>query len=115
MIKIRYFIFLNLHKIIHRNVLFKYIASGSDDFNVYIWRIPDNNDSRKIKICFFLFVNLNYIDTYQCQSSSHLNSENFVWNAHMILYGHRSVVNQVRYSSRLHTIASSGVEKVIKV
>jgi hypothetical protein len=33
----------------------------------------------------------------------------------MILHGHRSVVNQVRYSSRLHTIVSSGVEKIIKV
>jgi len=33
----------------------------------------------------------------------------------MILRGHRSVVNQVRYSSGLHTIVSSGVEKLIKV
>lgn len=33
----------------------------------------------------------------------------------MILRGHRSVVNQVRYSPRLHTIVSSGVEKIIKV
>lgn len=33
----------------------------------------------------------------------------------MILRGHRSVVNQIRYSSRLHTIVSSGVEKIIKV
>ena len=41
--------------------------------------------------------------------------DHFIWNAHMILRGHRSVVNQVRYSSRLHTIVSSGVEKIIKV
>lgn len=33
----------------------------------------------------------------------------------MILRGHRSVVNQVRYCPRLHTIVSSGVEKLIKV
>ncbi|CAF2530487.1 unnamed protein product [Rotaria sp. Silwood2] len=77
----------------------QYIASGSDDFNVYMWRIPSNDDS----------------NTLQHQSCSHLSSDHFVWNAHMILHGHRSVVNQVRYSSRLHTLVSSGVEKVIKM
>ncbi|CAF0772507.1 unnamed protein product [Rotaria sordida] len=77
----------------------QYIASGSDDFNVYIWRIPNNDDSNIL----------------QLQSCSHLSSNHFVWNAHMILHGHRSVVNQVRYSSRLHTLVSSGVEKVIKM
>ncbi|CAF1285891.1 unnamed protein product [Adineta steineri] len=76
----------------------QYIASGSDDFNVYIWRIPDTDE-----------------DAVQCQSRSHLNSDHFVWNAHMILSGHRSVVNQIRYSSRMHTLVSSGVEKIIKM
>ncbi|CAF4550371.1 unnamed protein product, partial [Rotaria sp. Silwood2] len=36
----------------------QYITTGSDDFNVYIWRIPDND----------------YSNTNQCHSSSHLNS-----------------------------------------
>lgn len=33
----------------------------------------------------------------------------------MVLYGHRSIVNQVRYNPQKCLIASSGVEKVIKV
>ena len=34
---------------------------------------------------------------------------------HLILPGHRSIVNQVRYSSVHQTMATSGVEKVVKV
>jgi WD repeat-containing protein 22 len=33
----------------------------------------------------------------------------------MILKGHRSIVNQVRFNSSNYIIASSGVEKLIKV
>lgn len=33
----------------------------------------------------------------------------------MVLYGHRSIVNQVRYNSQKCILASSGVEKVIKI
>ncbi len=33
----------------------------------------------------------------------------------MVLQGHRSIVNQVRYNSRYSVIASSGVEKMVKV
>lgn len=33
----------------------------------------------------------------------------------MVLHGHRSIVNQVRYNKRNNFIASSGVEKMIKV
>lgn len=33
----------------------------------------------------------------------------------MVLYGHRSIVNQVRYNPQNCIIASSGVEKVIKI
>lgn len=34
---------------------------------------------------------------------------------HMVLYGHRSIVNQVRYNPQKCVLASSGVEKVIKI
>lgn len=34
---------------------------------------------------------------------------------HMVLYGHRSIVNQVRYNPQKCLLASSGVEKVIKI
>ncbi|XP_031786381.1 DDB1- and CUL4-associated factor 5 isoform X1 [Nasonia vitripennis] len=63
----------------------EYILSGSDDFNLYMWKIPDDD------------------------------SVKWVDSAHIILRGHRSIVNQVRYNSASCIIASSGVEKIIKL
>lgn len=34
---------------------------------------------------------------------------------HIVLLGHRSIVNQVRYNPQNNLIASSGVEKMVKV
>ena len=34
---------------------------------------------------------------------------------HLVLPGHRSIANQIRYSSTHHLLCSSGVEKIIKV
>lgn len=39
----------------------------------------------------------------------------YVKQAHMVLRGHRSIVNQVRYDHHSGIVISSGVEKVIKV
>jgi len=39
----------------------------------------------------------------------------WVDNATAILKGHRSIVNQVRYNPSFNVIASSGVEKMVKV
>lgn len=33
---------------------------------------------------------------------------------HMVLPGHRSIANQIRYSPTHHLLCSSGVEKIIK-
>ncbi|XP_046689267.1 DDB1- and CUL4-associated factor 5-like [Homalodisca vitripennis] len=63
----------------------QYVLSGSDDFNLYMWKIPESGPGT------------------------------WVPSAHMILTGHRSIVNQVRFNSTNHLIASSGVEKMIKV
>lgn len=61
----------------------EYILSGSDDFNLYMWKIPKDNAE---------------------------------WGqSHMVLRGHRSIVNQVRYNKHNNLIASSGVEKMIKL
>ncbi|XP_076635534.1 uncharacterized protein LOC143348805 isoform X2 [Colletes latitarsis] len=62
----------------------EYVLSGSDDFNLYMWKIP---------------------------------SESVKWvdSAHMVLRGHRSIVNQVRYNQASCIFASSGVEKIIKI
>ena len=66
-------------------LIYAELISGSDDFNLYMWKIP-TDDSVK-----------------------------WVDSAHMILRGHRSIVNQVRYNPASCLIASSGVEKIIKL
>ncbi|CAH1117192.1 unnamed protein product [Phaedon cochleariae] len=61
----------------------EYILSGSDDFNLYMWKVPTDDSE---------------------------------WGAsHMVLRGHRSIVNQVRYNNHNKLIASSGVEKMVKL
>ncbi|CAG4957437.1 unnamed protein product [Colias eurytheme] len=65
----------------------QFVLSGSDDFNLYMWKIPDTGGE----------------------------IESVVEPPHIILYGHRSIVNQVRYNNHYCLIASSGVEKIIKV
>lgn len=67
----------------------QYILSGSDDFNLYMWRIPKDPEAG----CSGRVVN----------------------RAFMVLKGHRSIVNQVRFNPYTYMICSSGVEKVIKV
>ncbi|XP_063226237.1 DDB1- and CUL4-associated factor 5 isoform X2 [Bacillus rossius redtenbacheri] len=64
----------------------EFVLSGSDDFNLYIWKIPNLNGTGQ-----------------------------WVDSAHMILRGHRSIVNQVRFNPSNCIIASSGVEKLIKL
>lgn len=77
----------------------QYVLSGSDDFRLYLWKIPGA------------------IQDHQCpwrECTPHL-SHTLVRRAHMILKDHRSIVNQVRYNPHSMTIASSGVEKIIKL
>lgn len=64
----------------------EYVLSGSDDFNLYMWKIPPLE-----------------------------NKGQWVSSAHIVLGGHRSIVNQVRFNPDNNLIASSGVEKLIKV
>ncbi|KAH9519536.1 DDB1- and CUL4-associated factor 5 [Bulinus truncatus] len=64
----------------------EFVMSGSDDFCVYLWKIPAD------------------VDNNFTQSEPQ-----------MILRGHRSIVNQVRYCPQNQFIMSSGVEKLIKV
>lgn len=46
-----------------------------------------------------------------------IRDSNTEWvdSAHMILRGHRSIVNHVRYNPKYCILASSGVEKIIKI
>ena len=64
----------------------EYVLSGSDDFNLYMWAVPRQGDTTE-----------------------------WVGRAHHVLQGHRSIVNQVRYNHSRGVIASSGVEKVVKL
>ncbi|XP_013775142.1 DDB1- and CUL4-associated factor 5-like isoform X2 [Limulus polyphemus] len=66
----------------------QYVLSGSDDFRLYVWKIPDDIEHKKS-----VWVN----------------------KAHLVLRGHRSIVNQVRYNTLRSLIVSSGVEKIIKL
>lgn len=66
----------------------QFAVSGSDDHNIYVWRVP---------------------------LSSARDDSQIVANPHMILRGHRSVVNHVRYNPVVCSLASCGVEKMIKV
>jgi len=62
----------------------EFVLSGSDDFNLYMWQISDDETSWQDR-------------------------------AHLVLRGHRSIVNQVRYNPQRSILVSSGVEKIIKV
>ncbi|XP_037550753.1 DDB1- and CUL4-associated factor 5 [Nematolebias whitei] len=66
----------------------QYILSGSDDFNLYMWKIPNDPEAG---------------------GPGHV-----INGAFMVLKGHRSIVNQVRFNPHTYMICSSGVEKVIK-
>ncbi|XP_064427305.1 DDB1- and CUL4-associated factor 5 isoform X2 [Mirounga angustirostris] len=70
-------------------VVLWYILSGSDDFNLYMWRIPADPEAGGIG--------------------------RVVNGAFMVLKGHRSIVNQVRFNPHTYMICSSGVEKIIKI
>ena len=67
----------------------QYIVSGSDDFNVYVWKIPDVDGTDP--------------------------TVTTVGRASMVLRSHRSIVNQVRFNPYTHMLCSAGVEKVVKV
>ncbi|XP_064602077.1 DDB1- and CUL4-associated factor 5-like [Liolophura sinensis] len=69
----------------------QYVLSGSDLFHVFMWEVPDMDKPT------------------QASSVYHVHS------THMLLKGHRSIVNQVRYSNANHLLVSSGVEKVVKI
>lgn len=65
----------------------QYIVSGSDDFGVYIWKIPE------------------YLD----------KDTKVIPKASKKLIGHRSIVNQVRFNPDSNILVSCGVEKMVKL
>ena len=63
-----------------------YVFSGSDNFAIYAWKVPDQDQDFQ-----------------------------YIKRADFVLQGHQSIVNQVRYNSTFDILASSGVEKRIKL
>ncbi|KAH8030248.1 hypothetical protein HPB51_006680 [Rhipicephalus microplus] len=72
----------------------EYVMSGSDDFQLYAWKLPDDIEE----------------SADLCDAKSR-----WVGQAHLVLQGHRSIVNQVRFNKTAMVVASSGVEKMIKL
>ncbi|XP_043656255.1 DDB1- and CUL4-associated factor 5 [Drosophila teissieri] len=64
------------------------VVSGSDNFNMFIWRLEGVDLDEK---------------------------NQWMETTPIILAGHRSIVNQVRYNRERCLLASSGVEKIIKL
>ena len=70
-------------------VIPQFVVSGSDDFSIYIWEVPGD-----------------WADHDELMT---------IGRAFMVLSGHRSIVNQVRFNPATHMLISAGVEKVLKV
>jgi WD repeat-containing protein 22 len=79
----------------------EYVLSGSDDFNLYMWKMPPN-DSK-------------FLSTFVANWFNGILSAVEWGKSHLVLRGHRSIVNQVRYNKENNLVASSGVEKMVKV
>lgn len=126
----------------HLFSLLQYILSGSDDFNLYMWKIPKDPEAGELSSrgfplqvrfgCYVLFCSCSPELRFEVSISSlqpgRGNVDVFshvvlpsggpgrvVNGAFMVLKGHRSIVNQVRFNPHSYMICSSGVEKVIKV
>lgn len=65
-----------------------YVFSGSDNFAIYAWKMPDFAQNPEFQ---------------------------YVKRADFVLQGHNSIVNQVRFNPIFNTLATSGVEKRIKL
>lgn len=66
-----------------------FVAAGSDDFGVYLWRLPLQSEAASGQTC-------------------------GVSEPHAVLRGHRSIVNQVRYCAASQLLVTSGVEKLLR-
>lgn len=82
------------------------VLSGSDDFNLYAWRVADVDRKLQSVSCLELFLIFSFLVEQRHQ---------WVDKNQMVLFGHRSIVNHVRYNPQRCLLASSGVEKIIKV
>jgi DDB1- and CUL4-associated factor 5 len=71
------------------------MLTGSDDWNIYVWKMPDQWPSD--------------------QQDEEDGAAGVIEKAHVVLKGHRSIVNHVKFGERSNLLISCGVEKIVKV
>ncbi|CAB4411884.1 unnamed protein product [Rhizophagus irregularis] len=90
-----------------------YFLCGSDDFRVYIWKVPDIetmiNERSFTKNLDDLDDEIYFIDDDMVIDPLNNSTPQYVLN------GHRSIVNSAIWHPHVPLIFSSGVEKIIKV
>ncbi|KAI9146303.1 WD40-repeat-containing domain protein [Paraphysoderma sedebokerense] len=92
----------------------EYIICGSDDFNVYMWKIPSETEIMKNRN---IIKSVNDVErgSVVVMGKDGIVLPMKVSGACGILEGHRSIPNTTIHHPHLPIILSSGVEKIIKV
>ena len=73
----------------------EYIAVGSEDFRIYVWKVPPRS-SNSLSTCSNEMLDLCHMP-------------------HLVLPGHRSIVSKLLFSKKNQFLFSAGVEKMVKV
>ena len=73
----------------------EYVAVGSEDFRIYVWKVPQHSNS------------LSPACPNEILDLCHL--------PHLMLPGHRSIVSKLQFSRKNQLLFSAGVEKMVKV
>ncbi|RIA98974.1 WD40-repeat-containing domain protein [Glomus cerebriforme] len=87
-----------------------YFLCGSDDFRVYVWKVPDMETMMNAQS----FTKSLEEEIYFSDNGTIINPLNNS-NPQYVLNGHRSIVNSAIWHPHVPLIFSSGVEKIIKV
>ena len=73
----------------------EFVAVGSEDFRIYIWRVPAHSPNSL--------------------SASNNEMLDLCHMPHLVLSGHRSIVSKLLFSKQSQLLFSAGVEKLVKV
>lgn len=94
----------------------KFVISGSDDFNIYLWDLPEClNDPRQIDTNYIDYSALNKYQRTTLREVSMSSSSDYIPRASHILEGHRSIVNNIISHPVYPLLCSTGVEKILKL
>lgn len=100
----------------------EWVATGSDDYGVYLWKTPDARTHRMCEATVKSSFPYKPETLNEIREDLHLRYEwpskptnLYINHADRVLRGHRSIVNQVRYNDSYSILASCGVEKIVKL